>query len=419
MLFAGLDFDRLLLGDGLWVRHERVFGFDIDVFTDKNLKPDPTEKKHSSAQTDVQSIEFPFGIDTVSVIDGEVVYHELEVGKPEPGGVSFTAITATITGFTSRGVAGRSPPLRIETHSTLFGMGKLDAYATVPLTAAGFDVTYHGRLGPMPAVAINQFAEKSLPVTIEGGQFEEVTFSVRSVNGHAVGNITPVYKDLRVRVHDKKAGFFKRAEYSLVTFLAKEFFIRHDNPAKAGHPPRVGAIDHTFAGEIDRPVPVVCGAGRDREVDPEVGKTADREGFEPSKPLPVYRFSRPAPSATRTPVQSRSEKVTTALLAAKRARERVEEFSLAAHQVAQQGRQHDGKPLRPRQHREVPPEDPGRVAGGLPVHGEAVARAPLAAEPPLPPSACPRCRSGPRTGPRRWAGRRRAAAAAGGVPAGA
>lgn len=29
----------------------------------------------------------------------------------------------------------------------------------------------------------------------------------------------------------------------------------------------------------------------------------DREGFEPSIPLPVYRFSRPAPSATRTPVQ--------------------------------------------------------------------------------------------------------------------
>jgi hypothetical protein len=101
----------------------------------------------------------------------------------------------------------------------------------------------------MPAVAVNQFAEKSLPVTIEGGQFEEVTFSVRSVNGHAVGNITPVYRDLRVRVHDKKAGFFKRVEYSVVTFLAKEFFIRHDNPAKAGQPPRVGAIDHTFAGE--------------------------------------------------------------------------------------------------------------------------------------------------------------------------
>src|SRR6266576_293067 len=31
----------------------------------------------------------------------------------------------------------------------------------------------------------------------------------------------------------------------------------------------------------------------------------DREGFEPSKPLPVYRFSRPAPSATRTPVLAR------------------------------------------------------------------------------------------------------------------
>ena len=97
--------------------------------------------------------------------------------------------------------------------------------------------------------SVEYSTSKSLPVTIEGGQFEEVTFSVRSVNGRAVGNITPVYKDLRVRVHDKKAGFFKRVEYSVVTFLAKEFFIRHNNPAKEGQPPRVGAIDHTFAGE--------------------------------------------------------------------------------------------------------------------------------------------------------------------------
>ncbi len=246
---AGLDFDRFMLNDGLWLRDGRVFGLDIDAYTDKNLKPDSVKKLHSSAQQDVQSIKLSFGIDTLSVVDGEVVYHELEVGKPEPGEVSFTAITATITGFTSRGVAGKSPPLRIETHSTLFGMGKLDAYATAPLTASGFDVVYHGRLGPMPAVAVNQFAEKSLPVTIEGGQVEEVTFSVGSKNGHAVGDIVPVYKDLKVRLHDAKASFFKRVEYSVLTFVAKEFFIRHNNPGKQGQPPRVGAIDHTFAGE--------------------------------------------------------------------------------------------------------------------------------------------------------------------------
>ena len=249
VVLSGLDFDRLTLSDGLWLRHGRVFGLDIDAYTDKNLKPDSVRKVHSTAQQDVQSIKFPFGIDTLSVIDGEVLYRELDPGKPEPGEVSFTAITATITGFTSRGVAGKSPPLRIETHSTLFGMGKLDAYATVPLTSSGFDVVYHGRLGPMPAVALNQFAEKSLPVTIEGGRFEEVTFSVGSKNGHAVGDIVPVYTDLKVKVHDPRASFFKRLEYSVITFVAKEFVIRHNNPGKEGQPPRVGAIDHTFAGE--------------------------------------------------------------------------------------------------------------------------------------------------------------------------
>lgn len=249
VLLAGLDFDRLILNDGIWLRHGRVFGFDIDAYTDKGLKPASVKKLHSTAQQDVQSIKFAFGIDTLSVIDGQVVYHEQEADKPEPGQVSFTAISATVTGFTSRGVAGTSPPLRIETHSTLFGMGKLDAYATVPLTSSGFDAVYHGRLGPMPAVAVNQFAEKSLPVTIEAGQVEEVTFSVGSKDGHAVGDIVPIYRGLKVRLHDAKASFFKRVEYSVLTFLAKEFVIRHNNPDKEGQPPRVGAIDHTFAGE--------------------------------------------------------------------------------------------------------------------------------------------------------------------------
>jgi hypothetical protein len=249
VFLAGFDLDRLVLGDGLWVRHQRVYGLDIDAYTDKNLKPEPVSTKHSSAQQDVQSIKFPFGVDTISVIDGLVAYHELDVGKPQAGTMTFSDITATVTGLTSRGVAGKSPPLRIATHSTIFGAGKLDAWAEAPLTSSGFDVVYHGRLGPMPAVAVNQFAEKALPVTIEGGQVEEVTFSVGSKNGHAVGNIVPIYHGLKVKLHDSKASLFKRIEYSVLTFVAKEFFIRHDNPGKTGQPPRVGVIDHTFQGE--------------------------------------------------------------------------------------------------------------------------------------------------------------------------
>ena len=41
--------------------------------------------------------------------------------------------------------------------------------------------------------------------------------------------------------------------------------------------------------------------------------TADRVGFEPTIPVRVYRFSRPAPSATRTPVQATNLQRLTAL----------------------------------------------------------------------------------------------------------
>ncbi len=249
VLLAGLDFDRLLLSDGIWLRHTRVYGFGIDVYTDKNLAPNPVKTRHSTVQHNVQHIKLPFGVDTVSVIDGAVVYNELETGKPEPGGVTFTDISATITGFTSRGVAGMSPPLRIETHSTIFGAGKLDAYATVPLTAAGLDASYYGRLGPMPARALNQFLEKSTPVTIERGEFHEVTFSVGAKDGHAVGTIVPVYSGLRVRLHEPGAGFFRRLKFSIITFAARTFVIRSDNPRREGEPPAVGTIDHTFDGE--------------------------------------------------------------------------------------------------------------------------------------------------------------------------
>ena len=131
----------------------------------------------------------------------------------------------------------------------LFGAGVLEADATVPLTSAGYDAEYHGRLGPMPATAVNQFVSKAMPVLITGGEVIEVTFSVGAKDGHAVGTLTPVYRDLKVKLQDPRASFFKRLEYSVITFLAKEFIIRHDNPGKAGRPPRVGAIDHTFVGE--------------------------------------------------------------------------------------------------------------------------------------------------------------------------
>src|SRR5687768_2232896 len=42
-------------------------------------------------------------------------------------------------------------------------------------------------------------------------------------------------------------------------------------------------------------------------------RRADRVGFEPTIPVRVYRFSRPAPSATRTPVQATNLQRLTAL----------------------------------------------------------------------------------------------------------
>jgi hypothetical protein len=101
----------------------------------------------------------------------------------------------------------------------------------------------------MRATAVNQFAEHALPVRIESGQIKEVTFSVSSVNGHATGDIVPIYDDLRLEIRDQNAGFFKKVEYSVVSFIAKLFFIRHNNPPHPDEAPKVGVIDHTFDGE--------------------------------------------------------------------------------------------------------------------------------------------------------------------------
>jgi hypothetical protein len=101
----------------------------------------------------------------------------------------------------------------------------------------------------MPATAINMMVERALPVKLEAGQFDEVTFAIESKNGVATGTVVPVYHGLKLKLTDPNGSLLKRAEFSVVNFAAKEFLIRHDNPAKESEPPRTGTVDHVFAGE--------------------------------------------------------------------------------------------------------------------------------------------------------------------------
>lgn len=243
---TGFDYAAFAGPEGdVAVEHVEVHGFDLDVRT--HLELPPVARRNLSPQALVRGRHRDIAIDSVTVHNSVIRYHEHAKGKPTTGLASFDNVRARITNF--RTVArdgGEVPPLSIDATADLFGAGKLHALITVPLTAPDFEMRYRGTLGPMDFTALNTFIERNMPARIKSGHVRGVTFDAVARNGHALGAVTPLYDDLQIELQDPKAGGIERLGLDVLSAAANALKVRKNNPDKEGKEPRVGKIDHRF-----------------------------------------------------------------------------------------------------------------------------------------------------------------------------
>lgn len=257
----GLDVGVFLLRQGLRARRVQVDSLRLDVFSDHRRPKNPRPRRRLTPQAWMAGIERGIHVDSVVIRDGEIVYREHKPRRPQPGVMTWARLTAVATNV--HHVAGRRSTrdrLTLNASSRLQNEGQFDVQFVVPLDAPRFTMSYRGRLGPMPATRFNAFIEEALPLRLEKGRVESITFTAQVTNGVAQGTVVPRYKDLAVEVTGRGArgivgtgGVVGDVAQGVATFVANQTEIRSDNPEGGQTAPRTGTIDHAFTPDQTLP----------------------------------------------------------------------------------------------------------------------------------------------------------------------
>jgi hypothetical protein len=250
----GFDAGALVLGDGIRARRVQVDSLHVDVLSDRRRPPNPVPRRRRTPQKWIADLERSVRIDSVLVQGGEVRYREQRPRHAKPGVMTFARLEAVAVNV--RHVAGRrrrGDAMALRATAYLQHAGRLDAQFVVPLDAPGFDMTFKGALGPMPAAGLNAFVQETFALRVEKGRIIGIRFDARVANGVARGGITPCYTDLSIRVTGRGStgilgtgGVVGDVARGVATFVANLTELHADNPGDGEKAPRGGTINHTF-----------------------------------------------------------------------------------------------------------------------------------------------------------------------------
>jgi hypothetical protein len=250
----GLDVGAFVLGLGVHARRVQVDSFRVNILSDKRRPPNPRRPRRRTPQAWIADLGRAVSVDSVLVHHGEIVYREQRPRQRQPGVMTFARLEAVAVNV--RHAVGRrrsDNPTTLRATTYLQNAGRLDAQFTMPLDAPRFDMTFRGRLGPMPASDLNEFVDRAFPFRLSKGRIKDIEFDATVRNGVADGGVTPLYNDLALEVtgHGSKGilgtgGVVGDAARGIATFVGNATEMRSDNPEDGEQSPRRGTIRHVF-----------------------------------------------------------------------------------------------------------------------------------------------------------------------------
>jgi hypothetical protein len=258
---TGLDVGVFLLRQGLRARRVQLDSLRLDVLIDQRRPQNPPPPRRRTPQQWIADIERGIHVDSVVVSGGEIVYREHKPRHSVPAVLTFARLDAVATNV--RHVAGRQSTrdrVTLNASAWVQNAGKLDVQFVAPLDAPRFTMTFRGRLGAMPVTHFNAFIKEAMPLRLDKGRVESITFTATVTSGVARGSVIPRYQDLAVEVTGEGSkgilatgGVIGDVARSVATFVGNQTELRSDNPAEGETEPHVGTIAHTFTPDQTLP----------------------------------------------------------------------------------------------------------------------------------------------------------------------
>ena len=194
----GIKAERWYRDSTLIVRHIVVKNVITEVSRDKRL-PDPAVLPDKAMPTQLLSgIKIPFRIDSMSVINSQVNYHETSKATNRVATVPLHNINGLLTTVTNRPTGTDS--LKLMASTQLLGLAIKQLYYRESYldSLSGFRMALNTSDLQMPT--LNTLTNPMAAVDLDGGYLEPITAQIAGNRYASVGNMRFHYRDLKIRL---------------------------------------------------------------------------------------------------------------------------------------------------------------------------------------------------------------------------
>ena len=194
----GVNAERWYRDSTLIVRHIVVKNVITDVSRDKRL-PDPAVLPNKPMPTQLLSgVKIPFRIDSVSVVNSQVNYHETSKATNRVATVPLHNINGLLTTVTNRPTGTDSLKLMASTQLLGLDIRQLFYRESYLDSLSGFRMALNTSDLQMPT--LNALTNPMAAVDLDGGYLDPITAQIAGNRYASVGNMRFHYRDLKIRL---------------------------------------------------------------------------------------------------------------------------------------------------------------------------------------------------------------------------
>ncbi|TCK82768.1 AsmA family protein [Albibacterium bauzanense] len=205
----------------------------VEIYNNTNYARTPASKKGKDPQQQLQKLAWNLNIDTLNLLNTDIVYEELSKVTQETGKLSFNNSTIRFTNVTNDSIAiSRNAIMGVFMQSKFMNAATLETNLHFDLVSEIGAFEFQGKLNAMNGRVLNRVLMPLAEVEINSANIRSLAFNFKANERDARGTVNFRYNNLKVKLLMlEEKGVVKS---KIASTVANSFIINSSNPTELG-----------------------------------------------------------------------------------------------------------------------------------------------------------------------------------------
>lgn len=233
LLIENINIPELLNNQRFHAQRINIGKGSVEIYNNTNYARTPTSKKGKDPHLQLQKLAWNLNIDTLNLLNTDIVYEELSKVTQETGKLSFNNSTIRFTNITNDSLAiSRNPIMDVSMQTKFMNAASLETNLHFDLVSEIGAFEFQGKLNAMNGRALNQVLMPLAEVEINSANIRSLAFNFKANERDARGTVNFRYNNLKVKLLMlEEKGVVKS---KIASTVANSFIINSSNPTELG-----------------------------------------------------------------------------------------------------------------------------------------------------------------------------------------